>query len=255
VTTDVRVVKVGGNRAEDAAWIASVDASVAETGAPTVLVHGGGREVTRVQRALGIEPAWRDGLRITCPEGLEVVRMVLSGTMNKRWVAALTDAGAQAVGISGEDGELLTARLDAAGALGRAGFVEHVRPGLLHALLAFGAVPVVSPVSRGVDGGGVNVNADDAAADVSAALGAAELLFVSDVQGVSDGATVLAALDADDAEALAASGTASGGMLPKLRAALRAREGGVGSVRIGGVAMLMDVEAGTRITEAAHAHG
>jgi acetylglutamate kinase len=255
VTMDVRVVKVGGNLAEDAAWIASVAASVAAAGAPTVLVHGGGREVTRVQRALGIEPAWRDGLRITCPAGLEVVRMVLSGTMNKRWVAALTDAGAKAVGISGEDGRLLTARLDAGDALGRAGFVEHVRPGLLHALLAFGAVPVVSPVARGVDGGGVNVNADDAAADVAAALGAAELLFVSDVEGVSHGTTVLPALDADDADALGTSGAASGGMLPKLRAALRAREAGVASVRIGSVAMLTDAESGTRIAEAAHAHG
>jgi acetylglutamate kinase len=256
VTGPVRVIKVGGNRAEDAAWIRAVAQAAAAAGTPAVVVHGGGREVTRVQRALGSEPAWRDGLRITTPEGLEVVRMVLSGTMNKRWVAALLDAGLDAVGISGEDGGLLAARFTSAGPAVRTGAVERVRGELLLRLLAGGLTPVVSPVSRGPDGGGVNVNADDAAADVAASIGAAELLFVSDVDGVRRGAETLARLDVEGAAALEASGEASGGMLPKLRAALRARARGVASVRIGGAETILSLAAGTTIAEEApvHAH-
>jgi acetylglutamate kinase len=251
-----RVVKVGGNRADDAGWIREVSAGIAASRVPTVLVHGGGKDVTELQRALGIEPEWREGLRVTTPRVLEVVRMVLSGSVNKRWVAALLDAGADAVGISGEDGGLLRGRPLLGGALGQAGEVTEVRTALLDAWLAQGLSPVISPVTRGPDGGGLNVNADDAAASVAAAMGAAELLFVSDVPGVKAGGAWTEMLDGDAAEALLASGEAAGGMRPKLRAALRARAAGVGRVRIGDVAMLTDDGAGTRIEtiqEAAHA--
>jgi acetylglutamate kinase len=251
-----RVVKVGGNRADDAGWIAEVSAGIAASRVPTVLVHGGGRDVTELQRALGIEPEWREGLRVTTPRVLEVVRMVLSGSVNKRWVGALLDEGADAIGISGEDGGLLRGRLLQGGALGQTGEVTEVRTALLDAWLAQGLYPVVSPLTRGPDGGGLNVNADDAAASVAAATGAAELLFVSDVPGVRAGGAWMEMLDGDAAEALLASGEAAGGMRPKLRAALRARAAGVGRVRIGDVAMLMDDGAGTRIEtiqEAAHA--
>ena len=251
-----RVVKVGGNRADDAGWIREVSAGIAASRVPTVLVHGGGRDVTELQRALGIEPEWRDGLRVTTPRVMEVVRMVLSGSVNKRWVAALLDAGADAIGVSGEDGGLLTGQPLHGGSLGRAGEVTAVRAGLLHGWLAQGLVPVVSPVTRGADGGGLNVNADDAAASVAAAIGAAELLFVSDVPGVKAGGEWVDALDADGAALLLETGEAAGGMRPKLRAAMRARAGGVGRVRIGAVEMIGDEGAGTRIeitTEAVHA--
>jgi acetylglutamate kinase len=256
VTAPVRVIKVGGNRADDAVWMCAVARAAAAAGTPAVVVHGGGREVTRLQRALGSEPAWRDGLRMTTPEGMEVVRMVLSGTMNKRWVGALLDAGLDAVGISGEDGGLLAARFTAAGPAVRTGAVDRVRGELLLRLLAGGLTPVVSPVSRGPDGGAVNVNADDAAADVAAAVGAAELLFVSDVEGVRRGADTLARVDADGAAELEACGEASGGMIPKLRAALRASARGVPSVRIGGAEMILSPGAGTTVGEEApvHAH-
>lgn len=251
-----RVLKVGGNRADDAGWMREVAQAVASSAVPTVVVHGGGRDVTELQRALGIEPEWREGLRVTTPRVMEVVRMVLSGSVNKRWAAALLDAGADALGVSGEDGGLLTGQPLHGGALGRAGEVTAVRAALLHGWLAQGIVPVVSPVTRGVDGGGLNVNADDAAAAVAAALGTAELLFVSDVPGVRAGGDWVDALDAEGAALLLETGEAAGGMRPKLRAALRARAGGVGRVRIGAVEMIWDGGAGTRIEitrEAAHA--
>ena len=251
-----RVVKVGGNRADDAGWIREVSAGIAASRVPTVLVHGGGRDVTELQRAMELEPEWREGLRVTTPRVMEVVRMVLSGGVNKRWVAALLDAGVDALGVSGEDAGLLRGDVLLGGALGRAGEVKEVRTALLAGWLAEGLIPVLSPVTRGADGEGLNVNADDAAAGVAAAMGAAELLFVSDVPGVKAGGAWVDALDADAAEALLASGEAAGGMRPKLRAAMRARAAGVARVRIGDVEMLTDDGAGTRIDtqrETAHA--
>lgn len=251
-----RIVKVGGNRADDAGWIRAVAAGIAASRVPTVLVHGGGKDVSELQRAVGIEPEWRDGLRVTTPRVLEVVRMVLSGGVNKRWVAALLDEGADALGISGEDGGLLRGELLHGGALGRAGEVTAVRTSILESWLAQGITPVVSPVTRGPDGEGLNVNADDAATGIASAMGAAELLFVSDVPGVKAGGTWVDGLDAEAAAALLESGEAAGGMRPKLRAAMRARAEGVGRVRIGALEMLTDDGAGTRIEitrETAHA--
>ncbi|HEU0053698.1 MAG TPA: hypothetical protein VFQ39_10990, partial [Longimicrobium sp.] len=158
-----------------------------------------------------------------------------------------------ALGISGEDGGLLQAVPMRGGALGRAGEVESVRAALLRSLLAAGIVPVLSPVSRGPDGGAMNVNADDAAAAVAAALEADELLFVSNVPGVLAGGAVIGEVAAGEVEALIADGTASGGMAPKLRAAARAAWS-VGRVRIGGVEMLDAGDAGTRVAAGEMAH-
>lgn len=252
----LRVIKVGGNRAEDLDWIREVARGIAASAAPTVLVHGGGKEVSDLQRALGIEPEWSDGLRVTTPRVLEVVRLVLSGGVNKRWVAALLDAGVDALGVSGEDAALLTGEISRGGTIGRTGEVTRVRTPLIRGWVAAGLTPVISPLTRGPDGGGLNVNADDAAASIAAALGAAELLFVSDVPGVKAGGAWTYALDQVAVDALMESGEAAGGMRPKLRAALRARGEGVGRVRIGDVGMLTDDRAGTRIgnlQEAGHA--
>lgn len=251
----VAVVKVGGHEVDDAAWLARLARSVAKRGGATVVVHGGGKEVSALQRTLGAEPEWRDGLRVTTPETMRAVAMVLTGIVNKRIVSALLAAGADAAGISGEDGGLLGARFSHGGALGRTGEIESVRCELLHGWMEIGIVPVVSPVSRGPDGGAVNVNADDAAAAVAAALGADELLFVSNVAGVLADGAVIGSIEADEVERLIGDGTASGGMAPKLRAAARAAPG-VGRVRIGGVEMLDDGDAGTRVAAAAlHGNG
>lgn len=246
----VTVLKVGGNEVDDSAWVARFAAAVAVRGGPVVVVHGGGKEVTALQRLLGAEPEWRDGLRVTSPEAMRAVAMVLSGVVNKRLAAALVTAGADAVGISGEDGGLLRARVAAGGSMGRTGEIEAVRMDLLHVFLANGLTPVVSPVSRGPDGAALNVNADDAAAAVAAALGAAELLFVSNVPGVLAEGAALETVEVERVEALIADGTAQGGMAPKLRAAARAAAG-VGRVRIGGVEMLENPGAGTRVGAAA----
>ncbi len=242
----VTVVKVGGNEVDDAGWVERLARTIAGYRGRVVLVHGGGTEVTALQRTLGAEPEWKDGLRVTTPEGMRAVAMVLSGVVNKRIVSALLTAGADAVGISGEDGGLLRANIARGGAMGRIGEIERVRAELLRAWLAQGLTPVVSPVSRGRDGGALNVNADDAAAAVASALEADELLFVSNVPGVLADGQVLAEVAAGDVERLIEDGTAQGGMAPKLRAAARAA-GTVARVRIGGPEMLRDSTAGTRI--------
>lgn len=242
----MRVVKIGGNLADDLDWMRSVAAGIAAANTPTLLVHGGGKEVSQLQRAMGEEPEWRDGLRVTSPVALDAVRMVLSGAVNKRWTAALIDAGVAGMGISGEDAGLLIARISHGGALGRTGEVESVRTDLIRGWMAQGLTPVVSPVSRGPDGGGLNVNADDAAAAVASALEADELLFVSDVVGVRRRGEWIGGIDRGEADEMIASGEAAGGMRPKLLAALAAADR-VAKVRIGDVTMLTDGSAGTRI--------
>lgn len=241
------LIKVGGNEVDDAAWTERLAAAVAASRGPTVIVHGGGKEVTEVQRLLGAEPEWRDGLRVTTPEALRAVQMVLSGVVNKRLVSALVTAGALAVGISGEDGGLLQAVPAQGGKLGRTGEIAEVRPEVLEKLLEMNIIPVVSPVSRGPDGGALNVNADDAAAALASALGCSRFLMVSNVPGVLTGDQVVGDLTADGLEALIADGTVSGGMIPKVRAAMRAATGGVSEVRIGDLGMFVDEGTGTSL--------
>jgi acetylglutamate kinase len=245
----ITVVKVGGHEVDDPAWLERMAMTVANRPGATVVIHGGGKEVSALQRTMGAEPEWRDGLRVTTPDTMRAVAMVLSGIVNKRIVSALLTAGADAAGISGEDGALLKARFSHGGALGRTGEIEEVRTELLLGWIDAGIVPVVSPVSRGPDGGALNVNADDAAAAVAAALGADELLFVSNVAGVLADGSLIGSIDSDDVERLIGDGTASGGMAPKLRSAARAASA-VGRVRIGGLEMLEDTDAGTRVAPA-----
>lgn len=241
------VVKVGGNEVDDSQWTARLAAAVAASPAATLVVHGGGKEVSDLQRALGAEPEWRDGLRVTTPEALRAVAMVLSGVVNKRLVSALLGAGMAAAGISGEDGGTLQAVPARGGAMGRTGEIVEVRPRLLELLMGDGFVPVVSPVSRGPDGGALNVNADDAAAAVAGALRADRFLLVSNVPGVLKEGGTLGSVTAAELEALIGEGTASGGMIPKLRAGMRAADAGVRDVRIGDISLLTDPEAGTRL--------
>lgn len=249
MSTGITVVKVGGNQLDDAAWVESLAVGLARRGGATVVVHGGGRAVTALQRALGVEPEWRDGLRVTTPESVTAVVMALSGAANKLLVRTLVGVGVDALGVSGEDASLLRARVRDAGALGRTGEIVAVREELLRRWLAAGLVPVISPVSRGEDGGPLNVNADAAAAAVARALPAAELLFISDIPGVlRDGARVPVVRPGDARDWIAA-GAVSGGMIPKLRAALSAA-GEVARIRIGPLGMLSDESAGTMLVPA-----
>ena len=252
-TASVRVLKFGG-RAQGAAALPSRLAAAAAQGS-LVVVHGGGDDVSAMQRQMGLEPQFIGGRRVTSEADLAVVRMLLSGTINKRMVAQLLTAGARAVGVSGEDGALLTARVTDP-TFGRVGREVIAQPQLLRDLLATGWLPVVSPVARdreSATGAGLNVNGDDAATAIAVALGASELLFVADVEGVLENGTRISRLDAQGIHALAARGVVQGGMLAKLEAAVAAIDAGVGAVRIGTLEAITNPTAGTTIVPAVHA--
>lgn len=245
-----RVFKFGG-RAQVAPELPAAIAAAARE-ARVVVVHGGGDEVSAMQRRLGLEPQFVGGRRVTSEADLEVVRMLLSGSVNKRLVAQLLSAGARAVGVSGEDGGLLTARVTDA-TFGRVGRDVAADPALLQDLVAAGWLPVVSPLARdreSAQGAGLNVNGDDAATAIAVALRADELCFVADVEGVLENGSRLVRLDPAGIADLAARGVAQGGMLAKLEAAVAALTAGVGAIRIGTLAMLHDPTAGTTIVPA-----
>lgn len=248
MTSTITVVKTGGHELDDAAWVDALAAAIAALPGRVVVVHGGGKEVSDLQRKLGAEPEWHDGLRVTTPAALRAVRMVLSGLVNKRLVAALGRADVTAVGLSGEDGGLLLADPARGGLLGRTGAIREVQPRVLHSLMSAGMVPVVSPVSRGADGEPLNVNADEAAAAIAGALRADRFLLVSNVPGVMWTDAVLDEVDVMEVEELVRSGVATGGMGPKLRSAAQAAADGVGEVRIGSLEMFTDRRSGTRLT-------
>jgi acetylglutamate kinase len=241
------VVKIGGAALADRGWLAGFAASAAQAGRPLVIVHGGGPEITSLCDRLDVPVSWSNGRRVTSPEALDIASMVLTGRLNKRLVGALMDAGVDTIGLSGEDGGVVRGRLAAEGALGRVGVVTAVRSELLRRLLDAGTSVVLSPISRGEDGAPLNINADEVAAAVAAALGADALLFVTDVAGVSDGVVTRASLTESEARGLIADGTASGGMAVKLDAALTALGAGVRQVRIGTHALLHDAAAGTTV--------
>lgn len=246
-----RVVKIGGRAQGDPA-LPQLLAQAAQAGDELVVVHGGGDEVTALQRRLGSEPTFVGGRRVTTDDDMEIVRMVLSGAVNKRLVRQLLDAGIAAVGISGEDGGLLPALLMDNGALGAVGepMIADARP--VEALLRAGFVPVISPLGRHAQTGqGLNVNGDDAAAAIAGALRADELLLLADVPGVLDASgAVMPAIAADNVDDLISSGIARGGMSAKLQAARRALAAGVSTVRISDTTALVDPAAGTRLTTA-----
>jgi acetylglutamate kinase len=243
----VRVVKIGGAALADDAWLAAFAAEAARSSARLLIVHGGGPDINDVAGALGLGFTWVDGRRVTSPELLDVVSMVLNGRVNKRIVRALRNAGVDAIGLSGEDGGLIEADIAEGGTIGRVGAVRAVRGDLLGWAEERGLVPVVAPVSAGGDGGALNVNADEAAAAVAVATGADELLFITDVAGVLEDGVVRAELSAAEASSLIENGVATGGMALKLRTALAALETGVKRVRIGNPSALADETAGTRI--------
>lgn len=244
-------MKIGGRAQADAA-LPGLLAGAVRSGDALVVVHGGGDEVTALQRRLGYEPTFIGGRRVTTETDLDIVRMVLSGAVNKRLVRQLLDEGVAAIGISGEDGGLLPALLLEGGALGAVGepLAADARP--IEALLSAGFVPVVSPLGRHAETGqGLNINGDDAAAAIAGSLRADELLLLADVPGVLDAeGVVLPEISAEAVDDLISAGTARGGMTAKLQAARRALAAGVSAVRIGDVSALADPRVGTRLTTA-----
>lgn len=248
----IRVFKFGG-RAQGAAELPARIASAAKIADDSVVVvHGGGDEVSTMQRRLGMEPQFVGGRRVTSEADLDVVRMLLSGTVNKRIVAQLLSAGTRAVGISGEDAGLLTARVTDS-TFGRVGRDVEADVSILRDLIGAGWLPVVSPLARDRDsatGAGLNVNGDDAATALAVALKADELCFVADVEGVLENGARIPRLDSTSIRDLAARGVVQGGMLAKLEAAVAAIDAGVGVVRIGTLDAIRDPHAGTAIVSA-----
>jgi acetylglutamate kinase len=229
--TNIIILKFGGNEIDQPGFLAAMAEAVArlrEHSVP-VIVHGGGKEIADLQKRLGLQPQFIDGLRVTDDDSLAVAEMVLSGRVNKRVVATLVQAGVPAVGLSGVDGGLLRVERMShpSGDLGWVGQIVETNPAPVRALLYAGIVPIVSPISLGRDGHTYNVNADHAAMALARALKADRLAFISNVPGVLVAGQCVRAVTAAQAEAWIAEKVITGGMIPKVRAALEAIQNGV----------------------------
>jgi acetylglutamate kinase len=244
----ITVVKVGGNELDEPAFLDGLSAAIAGFGGSLILVHGGGKEITAALNHYGIESTFIGGLRVTSPAAMEVMQRVVCGTINKRVVGRLVAAGVRALGLSGIDLNLLGCvpqRPDGAD-LGRVGLISRVDTNTLQAMLGLGWLPVFAPVARGeADGLSYNVNADQVAQAITGAFSGAELVFVSNVPGVILGGQVAPQLGRAEVMAAIESGEISGGMVPKVRAALDALDAGAAAARITNLAGF--AAGGTRI--------
>lgn len=230
------VVKYGGNAMIDEELKTQVMQDVAllhYVGIRPVLVHGGGPEINALMKQMGHEPAFLGGLRVTDSTTMEIVEMVLAGKTNKGIVSLLNKQGAKAVGLSGKDANLIRAyKMESAqGDLGYVGEVAQVNSDILRLLSEQGYVPVISSVAIGPEGESYNVNADHVAGHIAAALKAAKLVILTDVEGIyadfPDKSSLIQEMDVAQAEGLLASGVAERGMIPKIEACITAVEGGV----------------------------
>ena len=215
-------VKIGGSAISGGA----LDdlSGILALGTPVALVHGGGRQLTRMLGALGITTEFREGLRVTDEPTMTIAEMVFAGEVNKALVRELYVMGVPAVGISGTDGPTL--HVEPVPNLGRVGSVTRVEGHLIETLWTGGFVPVVAPVGLGPEGA-YNVNADSAAAALAIGLGAGHLFFLTDVDGLLYGGEAVPALAPNECEGYVEKGLAVGGMVPKLRAAAEAAKEGV----------------------------
>jgi acetylglutamate kinase len=248
------LIKIGGKAAEDQEALAALCTEMAAMGGEhqMVLVHGGGAEVTALSKRLGLTTVFKDGVRQTSPEEMDVVDMVLAGGVNKRLVRLLRARGLNAGGLSGSDGGLFTGRpLDAGGT--RTGEVTAMDTRLLEALFSGGFMPVLCSTSMDAEGRGLNINADTVAFQLAARLRAQALVFLSDIPGILREGSVVQALSGAEARDLIGRGVISGGMVPKVTASLDAMDGGVGKVIIGhyegagSLGRLLEGKQGTRL--------
>lgn len=245
------LIKFGGHAMGKADYVNAFAADIAlldQVGARPVVVHGGGPQIGEMLKKLQIESSFIDGLRVTDEATVSIVEMVLAGGINKALVAAIAGAGGRAVGVSGKDGGLITARklmamakasdsaIQQAVDLGFVGEPSHVDVTVLNALMQHHLIPVVAPVGGGEDGKTYNINADTAAGAIAAALNATRMLMLTDVTGVLDqNGKLISSLTISQAEALIHNGTISGGMIPKVKTCIDAVQGGAeGAVIIDG---------------------
>ncbi len=237
------VVKYGGHAMEEGAMADQFGSDIAllkQVGINPVVVHGGGPQINAMLKRLAIQSTFIDGLRVTDAAMVEVVEMVLAGTVNKHVTSLINKAGALAVGICGKDGAMIRARklsratvdpgsrIERVLDLGFVGEPEHVDVRVIHALTGAGLIPVIAPVGVGADGATYNINADTVAGAVAGALGATRLLMLTDVAGVLDESKALVPeLRIADVERGIASGMISGGMIPKVETCANAVRAGV----------------------------
>ena len=200
-----------------------------QVGINPIVVHGGGPQIGQMLQRLGIKSNFIDGLRVTDAATMEVVEMVLAGTINKQIVAAINAAGGCAVGLSGKDGGLIHARKLARNAdLGFVGEPARIDDRVLGSFRQSDIIPVIAPIGVGADGATYNINADTVAGAVAAAVKASRFLLLTDVAGVLDAnKQLIPELSAAEARRLVADGTISGGMIPKVETCLDAVDGGV----------------------------
>ena len=228
------VLKVGGNEIDDEEFVERLGQVLGSLAKPIVLVHGGGKEIKQLQEQLGLKPQYIDGLRVTDADSLALVQMVLAGRVNKRLVATLSNAGLDVFGMSGIDRASIQAKKleHPQGDLGYVGQVTYVKREVFTRLLEDGVFPILSPICYGPGGNVFNVNADHVALALAVALEAEELVFLTNVPGVLQDGELLSKLTSSETEALITSEVIFGGMIPKVRSALNAVQGGVKTVRI-----------------------
>ncbi len=209
---------------------------LSSVGVRPVVVHGGGPEINSWLSKLGIEPEFKDGLRVTDAATMDVVEMVLVGRVNKELVDLINRAGALAVGICGKDGNTIQARHVGKEDIGFVGEVSNVEPKLVETLVNSGYVPVISSVAADERGQLHNINADTVAGELAAALGAEKLILLTDTPGIlenyQDPSTLITQLDIKEARELIGQGIVSGGMIPKVNCCIRSLAQGVGAAHI-----------------------
>lgn len=230
------VVKYGGNALagateSDALALFAEDIVLMRlVGLKPVVVHGGGPQISELMTRLGKVTEFRDGLRVTDAETVDIARMVLSGQVNPQIVAAINVHGRFAVGVSGEDASLIAASAKNP-ELGFVGEVERINPGILNRLLDDEFIPVVATIGTDAHGQAYNINADTVAGAIAEALGAEKLVYLTDIEGlrrvVDDPTSLIRQTSPDELDALMADGTIAGGMIPKVESCVRAVRGGV----------------------------
>jgi acetylglutamate kinase len=203
-----------------------------KVGIRVVIVHGGGKEVTETAGRLGIASRFIDGQRYTDAPMMDVVQMVLAGKTNKDIVARINKHDGDSVGICGIDADLLRVKKSTGKDLGLVGEITHVNTHYLNLQLNNGIMPVIAPIGVNEEGQAHNINADVAAAHIAAALGAEKLVYLSDVEGVIVGGSLIHSMDESEAHRLIGQGIIINGMIPKIRSAFHAIDKGVGKVHL-----------------------
>lgn len=229
----MQVIKISGAQLDAPDFLNELVQAMRNVQSPTVIVHGGGKEISQLQKLYGIQPQQLDGLRVTDEWSLEIVKLALCGAVNPRIVTALMLGGLEAQGLSGLDRGLIRAKkyehpdYD----LGRVGEVTSVRADIILELLGQGVIPVIAPICLG-DDGEFNVNADHVAGAVAGAIGAERLIFLTNVPGVMQDDFIIPRLTPAETEKLIEEGVIQFGMIPKVRTAIEGLKGGVGQVLI-----------------------